>query len=56
VRHRYGIVLGVTGITTGLLVGVAPAVIAAGLGRDLLRSRKVTAETLSGVLSIYLLA
>jgi Ion channel len=47
---------GVTAIATGLLVGVAPPVIASGLSRDLLSSREVTLETLSGVLSIYLLA
>jgi Ion channel len=47
---------GVTAIATGLLVGVAPPAIAAGLSRDLLRSGEVTVETLSGVLAIYLLA
>jgi Ion channel len=43
-------------IANGLLVGVAPAVIAAGLLRDLRRERRVGAQTLSGVLAIYLLA
>jgi hypothetical protein len=47
---------GVTAIATGLLVGVAPAVIAAGLVRDLRAAGEVTIEALSGVLSIYLLA
>jgi Ion channel len=47
---------GVTAIATGLLVAVAPPVIAAGLAHDLFGSREVTLETLSGVLSIYLLA
>jgi hypothetical protein len=47
---------GVTAVATGLLVGVAPPVIAAGLTHDLLDDREVTVETLSGVLSIYLLA
>jgi Ion channel len=47
---------GVTAIATGLLVAVAPPVIAVALSRDLLRSGEVTVETLSGVLSIYLLA
>jgi Ion channel len=47
---------GITAIATGLLVGVAPPVIAAGLAHDLLGDREVTVETLSGVLSIYLLA
>jgi Ion channel len=47
---------GVTAIATGLLVAVAPAVIAAGLAQDLFEDREVTVETLSGVLSIYLLA
>jgi Ion channel len=45
-----------TFVVTGLLVGVAPMVIAAGLVRDMVESREVTLETLSGVLSIYLLA
>jgi Ion channel len=45
-----------TFVVTGLLVGVAPIVIAAGLVRDLDESREVTLETLSGVLSIYMLA
>jgi Ion channel len=47
---------GVTAVATGLLVAVAPPVIAAGLAHDLLDDREVTLETLSGVLSIYLLA
>ena len=47
---------GVTAIATGLLVGIAPFAIAAGLSRDLLRSGEVTIEILSGVLAIYLLA
>lgn len=47
---------GVTAIATGLLVGVAPVAIAGGLSRDMVRSGEVTGETLSGVLSIYLLA
>jgi hypothetical protein len=47
---------GVTAIATGLLVAVAPAVIAVGLAQDLFEDREVTVETLSGVLSIYLLA
>jgi hypothetical protein len=47
---------GVTAIATGLLVAVAPPVIAAGLAQDLFASGEVTVETLSGVLSIYLLA
>jgi voltage-gated potassium channel Kch len=46
----------VAAIATGLLVGVAPPVIAAGLVRDLRADAQVTVETLSGVLSIYLLA
>ena len=47
---------GVAAIATGLLVGVAPPVIAAGLVRDIRTDGQVTGETLSGVLSIYLLA
>ena len=47
---------GVTAIATALLVAVAPPVIAAGLAHDLFGSGEVTIETLSGVLSIYLLA
>jgi Ion channel len=47
---------GVTAIATGLLFGIAPLAIAGGLSRDLFRSGEVTGETLSGVLSIYLLA
>jgi voltage-gated potassium channel Kch len=47
---------GVTAITTGLLVGVAPMVIAGGLVRDMQATGEVTREALAGVLSIYLLA
>ena len=47
---------GVAAIATGLLVAVAPPVIAAGLVRDIRTDGQVTGETLSGVLSIYLLA
>lgn len=43
-------------IVTGLLVGVAPMVIAGGLVRDLREAPVVTRETLSGVLAIYMLA
>lgn len=43
-------------IVTGLLVGVAPAVIAAGLRRDLSEDPNVNRETLAGVLAIYILA
>jgi Ion channel len=43
-------------IANGLLVAVAPAVIAAGLVQALRRDGTVTAQTLSGVLAIYLLA
>jgi hypothetical protein len=46
----------VTAITTGLLVGVAPVVIAGGLVRDMSATGEVTREALPGVLSIYLLA
>jgi voltage-gated potassium channel Kch len=46
----------VAAIATGLLVGVAPPVIAAGLVRDIRSDGQVTDKTLSGVLSIYLLA
>lgn len=46
----------VTAITTGLLVGVAPLVIAGGLVRDMRATHEVTGEALPGVLSIYLLA
>jgi Ion channel len=47
---------GVAAIATGLLVAVAPPVIAAGIVRDMRAAGRVTGETLSGVLSIYLLA
>ena len=43
-------------IATGLLVGVAPGVIAVGLVADVRAVGEVTIEELSGVLSIYLLA
>jgi hypothetical protein len=42
-------------IVNGLLVGVAPAVLAAGLVSDLRTRREVAIHTLSGVLAIYLL-
>ncbi len=42
-------------VVTGLLVGVAPVVIAAGLRRDLGENPTVNRETLAGVLAIYLL-
>jgi hypothetical protein len=45
----------VTAITTGLLVGVAPLVIAGGLVRDMSATGEVPRWALSGVLSIYLL-
>jgi voltage-gated potassium channel Kch len=45
----------VTAITTGLLVGVAPLVIAGGLVRDMSATGEVPRGALSGVLSIYLL-
>jgi voltage-gated potassium channel Kch len=47
---------GVSAIASGLLVGVAPLVIAGGVVRDMRASAEVTAEALAGVLSIYLLA
>jgi Ion channel len=47
---------GPAAVTDGLLVAFAPGVIAAGLVRRLRRDRTVTAQTLSGVLAIYLLA
>ncbi len=47
---------GEAAIATGLLVAVAPGVIAAGLVRDVQAAGEVTIEELSGVLSIYLLA
>ena len=43
-------------IVSGLLIGVAPAVLATGLVRDLLRTRGVSAQRFAGVLVIYLLA
>lgn len=42
-------------VVNGLLVGVAPAVLAAALIRDLRRSKEVALATLAGVLAIYLL-
>jgi ion channel len=42
-------------VVNGLLVGVAPAVLAAGLVRDLRTRREVALHTLAGVLAIYLL-
>jgi Ion channel len=48
--------VGASATTTALLVGIAPAVIAAGLARDLRAAAGVTAEALAGVLAIYLLA
>jgi Ion channel len=42
-------------VVNGLLVGVAPAVLAAGLVSDLRRRREVAIHTLAGVLAIYLL-
>ena len=39
----------------GLLVAVAPVVIAAGVLRDIRQEHEVTMRTLSGVLAIYLL-
>jgi hypothetical protein len=46
---------GVTAVTTALLVGVAPPVIAGGLLRDIQAAGAVTPEALTGVLSIYVL-
>lgn len=43
-------------VVNGLLVGVAPVVIAAGLLRRLREERAVAVDTLAGVLAIYLLA
>jgi hypothetical protein len=43
-------------IVNGLLIAVAPFVIARGLLADLRERRSVSAETLTGVLAIYLLA
>jgi Ion channel len=45
----------VSAVVTGLLVGVAPAVLAAGLLNDLRTRREVAIHTLAGVLAIYLL-
>ena len=45
-----------TAIVSALLIAVAPAVLVAGLVRDLQRSRGVSPQTLAGVLAIYLLA
>jgi len=42
-------------VVNGLLVAVAPAVLAAGLLRDLRSRREVALHTLAGVLAIYLL-
>jgi hypothetical protein len=47
---------GTAALTTALLVGIAPAVIAAGLVREQRATGSVNVEALSGVLSIYLLA
>jgi hypothetical protein len=44
------------GVVNGLLVGVAPVVIGAGLVRRLRREQTVAVNTLAGVLAIYLLA
>lgn len=44
-----------TAAVSGLLVAVAPAVIASGLIRDIRTAGTVTMRTLAGVLSIYLL-
>lgn len=44
------------GVVNGLLVAVAPGVLAAGLLRDLRASGQVALGTLAGVLAIYLLA
>jgi hypothetical protein len=43
-------------VVNGLLVAVAPVVIAAGLVVELRETRRVTQATLAGVLAIYLLA
>lgn len=43
-------------VVNGLLVAVAPAVLAAGLLRDLRSTGRVVLPTLAGVLAIYLLA
>ena len=47
---------GATAIAGGLVVALAPAVIATGVLRELRVERAVTVRTLSGVLAIYLLA
>ena len=47
---------GVTAIVSGLLVGLAPPVIAAGVLRDMRVTQSVTLHTLAGVLAIYVLA
>jgi hypothetical protein len=52
---RGDIPVGPIAVVNGLLVSVAPIVIAAGLVRELRRERVVDAQTLSGVLAIYLL-
>jgi len=52
---RGDIPVGAIAVVNGLLVSVAPIVIAAGLVRELRRERAVDAQTLSGVLAIYLL-
>lgn len=52
---RGDIPVGPIAVVNGLLVSVAPIVIAAGLVRELRRERAVDAQTLSGVLAIYLL-
>jgi hypothetical protein len=44
------------GVVNGLLVGVAPVVIGAGLVRKLRREQTVAINTLAGVLAIYLLS
>ncbi len=46
---------GAMALATALLVGVAPVVIAGGLVRDLRKTLTVTVQSVSGVLSIYLL-
>jgi hypothetical protein len=52
---RGDIPTGPIAVVNGLLVSVAPIVIAAGLVRELRRERVVDVQTLSGVLAIYLL-
>jgi Ion channel len=46
---------GPSAVVNGLLVAVAPAVLASGLVRDLRTRREVALHTLAGVLAIYLL-